>query len=113
MKYRKDIHLWLAMRMNNASKWYKVYQHTNGLLYCANYFYEDKNRISHYSYFSVWGINDQLKKEVEDHFNLSFAKQEDDIICRCGEKKFTASYGDYKLNLECVVCLNKFTAYSG
>ena len=114
MKYRRDIHLWLVKRMGNGSKWHKVYQHSNGLLYCASYDFNNKNKISYYSYFSVWGITAQLKEEIEDYFKVAFAQEDDRIVCRCGEStKFSAFYGKYSLILKCEECLNQFTAYSG
>ena len=117
MKYRHDItiDIWVQHLgyKGKPKKDYKVYQHTNGLLYGAEYELDNPNKISHYSHYSLFGVTDEIKDEVTQKYRLPFAEKDDKILCRCGEHKFTAFYGSYELNLECVICLHQFTAYSG
>lgn len=108
---RRDIFEWLVEKHEHGSKWLKVYQHENGLLYRAQINYGEKNKITFFSANSVCGVDD---REIEEHFNVKFATNSSDIICRCGESQhFSASYGNYELNLTCNMCGHKFTAYSG
>lgn len=114
MKLRRDIQEWMIEtsrdRFKGNKNLLKVYQHTDGVLYGALYG-EDGKTIERYGYFSIYGID---KNMVEKHFNVKFAPKEAPIVCKCGESEhFSASYGNYKLNLKCNKCGNEFTAYSG
>lgn len=117
MKYRKDITDYLVSQLGifYKKKCYKFYEQ-DGLLYMAEYNYENKNKIECFTHYSLlWG-NDgyTMKKEIEEKFNLKFAKKGCDIICKCGESKsFSAYYGEYEISLRCNSCHNKFSAYSG
>jgi len=117
MKYRHDItvDIWVLHLGNKGKpkKDYKAYVNDNGLVYMANYDYDNPNKITHYTYYSLFGVTDEIKEKVMYKYRVAFAESVDKIICRCGEHKFRAFYGDYELILECVVCLNQFTAYSG
>ena len=124
MKYRKDItiFIWellygkptLKNHKSAPNKNYKVYVNDCGMAYMANYFYEDKNRISHYTDYSLYGITPEMMRQTEEKFKIAFAAPDDRIVCRCGEKySFSAFYGSYELILKCEKCLNQFSAYSG
>jgi len=117
MKYRKDITEYLISHLGEyyKKKEFKFYEQ-DGLLYMAEYDYENKNRITCFKRYSLlWNENViYIKKEIEEKFKVSFAKEGCDLICRCGESKiFSAYYGDYRILLRCNFCNNKFTAYSG
>ena len=124
MKFRRDIteYIW-ELRFGFESpfkflpketKHYKAYVSNCGLIYMANYFFENENKISHYSYYSLCGITEEMMEKVTNKFKVTFAAKDDRIICRCGKNKsFSAFYGGYELILKCEVCLNEFTAYSG
>jgi len=117
MKYRKYITDYLVSQAGEyyKKKDYKFYEQ-DGLLYLANYDYENKNRIKSFTSYSLLWFDggEELKNKISKKFNVQFAKQGSDIVCKCGESKnFSAYYGQYALLLRCNACNNSFTAYSG
>lgn len=117
MKHRKDITDYLVSQLGEyyKKKDYKFYEQ-DGLLYMAEYNYENKNKIECFTYYSLLWSNEtiHIKQEIEEKFNIKFAEKGCDIVCRCGESKnFSAYYGEYEILLRCNSCDNKFSAYSG
>lgn len=118
MKYRKDIteYIWKVGLgyIGKYPKAFKAYLSNEGLIYMANYFTDNPNKISHYSGYSLYGVTAHIKLDAMKKFKVGFAEPDDRIVCRCGlNKRFSAFYGDYTLILKCEVCQNQFTAYSG
>lgn len=116
MKFRKDITEYISKQLGKdyKSKVFKVYEQ-DGLLYMANYNYDNKNKIESFSNYSLlWGDANHLNKEIEDVFNVKFALKGCDLICKCGESKnFSGYYGHYRMLLRCNSCDNNFSVYSG
>jgi hypothetical protein len=119
MKYRKDIHDYLISLQDNDKYYYKKdykFFEQDGLLYRAEYDQENKNKIKSYgSYYDLF-LNNKLEllNKIEQKFNLTFANDDCDIICRCGaSNQFSAYVPGYELVLKCNNCGYEFTAYSG
>ncbi len=116
MKYRKDITNYLVSQLGDQykKKDYKFYEQ-EGLLYKAEYNYENKNKIECFTHYSLlWGSDKYIKQEIEEKFKVKFNEKSCDIVCKCGESKnFSAYYGSYEILLRCNSCNNKFSAYSG
>jgi hypothetical protein len=111
IKYREDItgHIMELYRLppsyRNGVKAFEI----KGELYM----YEENGFYSPYALY-VGPESESLKKEIEDKFSVKFAKEGEDLICKCGEsEKFSASDGRYEVLLKCNSCGPKFSAYSG
>jgi hypothetical protein len=115
MKHRKDITEYLVSQFGEyyKKKDYKFYEQ-DGLLYMAEYDYE--NKIQFFTHYSLLRGNNNMhiKQEIEEKFKIKFSEKGCDIFCKCGESKnFSAYYGEYNILLRCNSCDNKFSAYSG
>ena len=116
MKYRRDIHDYIVSQLGDYYKknTYKPYEQ-DGVIYGANYPYEEKRKICCYTDYSLlWSEEERIVKEkIVDKFNVKFLSSSD-IVCRCGEfTQFSSFYGSYSLRLKCNRYGNTFTVYSG
>jgi len=114
MKYRKDITDYLISQLGEyyKKKEFRFYE-KDGLIYMADY---DEKRIACFTNYSLLWFNggEEIKQNIINKFNIKFAEEGSNIICRCGEdKNFSAYYGSYEIILKCNKCNNKFSAYSG
>jgi len=117
MKYRKDITEYLISELGEyyKKKDFKFYEQ-DSFLYMAEYGCNNKNKIESFIAYTLLWFNggEEVKNKIIEKFNVKFAKEDSDVICRCGETKcFSAFYGSYEIMLRCNSCGNEFSAYSG
>lgn len=112
MVFRKDITSYLiSQNPKYKARFFRVYEQ-DGFIYATNFLNNDGKTIDYYTYYSfLWNEND-LKKYITETFKVNF--DHTNIACKCGAtENFSASYGDYCLNLHCNICKHIFEAYSG